>query len=59
MKKYKIQRENTSKRLSFRIKIPGVEWDAPHKLGEGGGESHEIYNVAPQIFVNIVFGIIV
>ena len=29
MEKYKIQKENTSKRLSFRSKIPGVEWDTP------------------------------
>ena len=31
MKKYKKLRENTSKRLSLRSKIPGVEWD-PHPL---------------------------
>ena len=29
MKKYKKLRENTSKRLSLRSKIPGVEWDPP------------------------------
>ena len=29
MKKYKKLRENTSKMLSLRSKIPGVEWDPP------------------------------
>ena len=29
MEKYKIQTENTSKRLSFRSKIPGIAWDTP------------------------------
>ena len=29
MKKYKKLRENTSKRLSLRSKIPGVEWTPP------------------------------
>ena len=30
MEKYKIQKENTSKRLSSRSKNPGGEWDTPH-----------------------------
>ena len=29
MEKHKKQKDNTSKRLSFRGKIPGVEWDTP------------------------------
>ena len=29
MKKYLKLRENFSKRLSLRSKIPGVEWDPP------------------------------
>ena len=47
MEKYKIQKENTSKRLSFRSKIPGVEWDTPPHIDrdylEAGVEWHPPY----------------